>query len=123
MPQPTDRHDTVGADAKQVADEFAREADSAPPGIVREFGDFLLNNNLISSGGVETIQHQDQLLELQQVLTVLYQTIKTTPIQQTAFRIYTRIGSPILTIPLLSIISKCLAGWEKNILRLPIIFL
>ena len=44
MPQPTDRHDTEGADAKQVADEFAREADTAPPGIVREFGDFLLNN-------------------------------------------------------------------------------
>lgn len=44
MSQPTDGPDTKGAGAKQAADEFAREADTAPPGIVREFGDFLLNN-------------------------------------------------------------------------------
>jgi hypothetical protein len=44
MSQPTDGAETKGTGAKQAADEFAREADTAPPGIVREFGDFLLNN-------------------------------------------------------------------------------
>lgn len=44
MSQSTDRPDAKGADAKQAAEAFAREADTAPPGIVREFGDFLLNN-------------------------------------------------------------------------------
>ena len=44
MSQTTDQPDTKRADAKKAAGEFAREADTAPPGIVREFGDFLLNN-------------------------------------------------------------------------------
>lgn len=44
MTRSTDRHDTKDADARQAAEEFAREADTAPPGIVREFGDFLLHN-------------------------------------------------------------------------------
>jgi hypothetical protein len=39
-----DQPDVKGAGGKQAASEFAREADSAPPGIVREFGDFLLHN-------------------------------------------------------------------------------
>ena len=44
MSQSTDRPDEKGAETKQAASEFAREADTAPPGILREFGDFLLNN-------------------------------------------------------------------------------
>ena len=44
MSRSTDKSDADGTDAKQAASEFAREADTAPPGIVREFGDFLLNN-------------------------------------------------------------------------------
>jgi hypothetical protein len=44
MTESTERPEAKTSDAGQAADEFAREADSAPPGIVREFGDFLLNN-------------------------------------------------------------------------------
>ena len=44
MSQSTDQPDAKKADGKQAASEFAREADTAPPGIVREFGDFLLHN-------------------------------------------------------------------------------
>ena len=44
MSQSTDPPDVKDADARRTANEFAREAETAPPGIVREFGDFLLNN-------------------------------------------------------------------------------
>jgi len=44
MSQSTDKPNTKGADAKKAADDFARAADTTPPGVVREFGDFLLNN-------------------------------------------------------------------------------